>query len=128
MRTVVYTLEEFLVQWPEPPGLTGEGFPPGAQGMVVAVVDEEQHLRAYWPIWTAVHVDGLWIDQGLTAETGAGAVRGLLLGLFATLRESGVARAFAVLPPGTPSLEQGERLGFQRQPGDLYLLQVPPEG
>lgn len=124
--TLAYTVEEFLARWPDPPGDLRRYLDAGADGMIVAVEEETPEgprLWGYWPIWHAVHIDGVWFDPAMKADHPA-APRSLLSGVFATLRHNGVARAFAVLTPESP-IAQADRLGFTRAPGDLYLLRVP---
>lgn len=123
MTTAVLTVSEFFARFPHPPGLA-VALPRTAEGMVVCVLDtphENARLLAYWPIWIATHLDGLWVD---TSEEGpaAGALRSLLEGVFATLDHNGVGTAFALLSEGTLSHQQASRLGFERAPGDLYFL------
>lgn len=124
MQTLVLTIPEFFARFPSPPGMTDEALPRGADGMVVCVLDrdaDDARLLGYWPIWTAIHLDGLWVDTSAEGPA-AGALRSLLQGLFATLDHNGVGTAFAILAEGTLSHEQAARLGFQRAPGDLYFL------
>ena len=124
--TRAYTVQEFLERWPEPPGDLWQYMAGGAEGLIVAVEEktaEGLKLWGYWPIWFAAHIDGVWFDPAMKVDHPA-APRSLLEGVFATLRENGVVRAFAVLTPESP-IAQADRLGFTRAPGDLYLLRVP---
>lgn len=124
--TRAYTVAEFLERWPEPPGDLWQHMAGGAEGLIVAVEEETAEglrLWGYWPIWFAAHIDGVWFDPAMKVDHPA-APRSLLEGVFATLRENGVVRAFAVLTPESP-IAQADRLGFTRAPGDLYLLRVP---
>jgi len=124
--TIAYTVEEFLTRWPDPPGALAKYLAAGAEGMIVAVEEETEagpRLWGYWPIWYAAHIDGVWFDPDMKRDH-PGAPRSLLEGVFATLRHNGVTQVFAVLTPESP-IDQADRLGFTRAPGDLHLLRVP---
>lgn len=118
------TFTEFLERWPNPPGDLAAYAQRGMDGVILAVVADDGTLAGYWPVWHAVHLDGLWLSPDLK-DAGPGTLRSLLLRVFATLHANGVQVACAMLPPDGPSAEQGARLGFLRAPGDLYLLQIP---
>lgn len=118
------TFTEFLERWPEAPGEITRYAARGMDGVVLAISDEAGVLVGYWPVWHAVHLDGLWLSPTLK-EDGPGTLRSLLQRVFATLHANGVSTACAMLPPDGPSAEQAARLGFARAPGDLYLLAIP---
>lgn len=122
MRTVAYSVPEFLVAHPSAPGPIGERW--AARGDVEAVVitveAEDGALLGYWPVWTAVHVDGLWVTPDVRTSPGVG--RSLLEGLSATLHANQIRAVFAVIDPaadGSPDL--ATRAGFVPMPGQLYL-------
>jgi hypothetical protein len=124
--TRAYTVAEFFARYPTPPGELEQYLSAGAEGMIVAVEEETAEgtrLWGYWPIWYAAHIDGVWFDPAMK-QVHPAAPRSLLEGVFATLRHNGVPQVFAVLTPESP-IDQADRLGFTRAPGDLHLLRVP---
>ena len=126
MQLLAFTPAEFFARWPSPPGpLTEQLLHRGADAVILALFDAAGTLHGYWPIWQAVHVDGVWLDPALKgAPEGPAALRSLLDAAFATLQANGVSLAFAVLADDAESLAQAARLGFVRAPGNLYTLKV----
>lgn len=119
MTTHAYQWDEFTAKWPTATGPLGQyrGARPAGDMLIIAV-EADDTLLAYWPIWTTVHLDGLWVDPD--ARQHAGVLRSLLEGVSATLRENAVQGAFAVLDmPEHQAM--AERLGFVEIPGRLYM-------
>lgn len=123
------TPDEFFRYWPSPPGpLTDQLLGRNADAVILVLTESDPSVGApgrllgYWPIWQAVHIDGIWLDP--TTRDHPGALRSLLDAAFATLQSNGVSLAFAVLADDAESLAQAQRLGFVRAPGNLYTLKV----
>ena len=89
----------------------------------IPAVEVDGRIVAYWPAWVAVHVEPLWVDP---AYRGPGIIRVLVETLFGHLREAGVDSAFAILGHADQgvTLHSAIRLGFQRVPGDLYVVDL----
>jgi hypothetical protein len=118
--------EEWWRLLPFEPFVRG-GLPsPDATRIIVAEVDGPGgEIRAFWTITGCVHVEPVWIHPEERKRPGL--VRGLWRQVLETLRENGVVSAFACImdrdaAANTPLVM---RLGFQKLPGDLYLLLVP---
>lgn len=130
MPVLALSPAEFFHLWPSPPGpLAEQTLARNADAVILALytpdltADHQKRLVGYWPIWQAVHIDGIWVDASVKAE-GGGALRSLLEAAFATLQANGVTLAFAMLADDAGSLAQAQRLGFVRAPGNLYTLKV----
>jgi len=129
LHTLALSPDEFRARWPAPPGPLGE-YPliAGSDAVIICLVDPDtQALLGYWPVFQAVHVDGLWLEPALKGQD-PGALRSLLEGVFATLSANQVPVAFVVLADDAGSRTQAERLGFTRAPGNLYMLPIPRSG
>jgi GNAT superfamily N-acetyltransferase len=86
-------------------------------------VEVDGRVVAYWPVWLAVHAEPLWVDP---AHRTPGTIRVLVETLFQHLRDAGVGSAFVVLGHADQqvTLSAALRLGFQRVPGDLYVVDL----
>lgn len=130
MPVLALSPAEFFHLWPTPPGpLADQVLARNADAVILALYTpdladpHQKQLIGYWPIWQAVHIDGIWIDEAVKAAD-PGALRSLLEAAFATLQANGVTLAFAMLADDADSLAQAQRLGFVRAPGNLYTLKV----
>lgn len=124
MQILALSPAEFFARWPTPPGtLTDQLLGRNADAVILTLVDPATDRPVgYWPVWQAVHIDGIWLEPSLKDHPGA--LRSLLTAAFATLQSNGVSLAFAVLADDAESLAQAQRLGFVRAPGHLYTLKV----
>lgn len=101
---------------------------PDATRIIVAEVGGPGgEIRAFWTITGCVHVEPVWIHPEERKRPGL--IRGLWRAVLDTLRENGVKVAFACIldrdaAANTPLVM---RLGFEKLPGDLFMLLVPDE-
>jgi len=94
---------------------------------LIAAVEVDGQLVAYWPVWKAVHAEPLWIAEPYRQSLAVS--RALLAEVDQAVEEMGDPVVFAII--GELDLltngRQASRLGFQRVPGDLYYLIRPPD-
>jgi hypothetical protein len=99
---------------------------PDATRIIVAEVGGPGgEIRAFWTITGCVHVEPMWIHPEERKRPGL--IRGLWREVVETLREHGVVSAFACILDRDAAMNMPyvARLGFQKLPGDLYMLLVP---
>lgn len=100
-----------------------QGLPPPELAVIFVAETTAGEIVGIWSAMTAVHLDGLWVDPAHQATTVAGR---LLKATKGFLRETGVAVAFTMISdPAVMCL--AHKAGFERYPGDLWMIQVPAE-
>jgi hypothetical protein len=82
-------------------------------------------IVAFWMLATQVHVEPLWIHPDYQKRPGV--ARRLWGAVWANLQQAGVRLAFAcIADSAAQNIPLALRAGFQKIPGDLYVLQVTP--
>ena len=99
------------------------GLPDPKRSRVLVGEDHVGKIRAYWFLFSAVHVEPFWIDEEYRKRPSL--IRQLWTRVRNILMETENKVAFAIIEDGA-SLEQNssyvERLGFFHVPGRLYML------
>lgn len=100
------------------------GPPQASNCSVLAMLDEEGKVIAYWTVFAAVHVEPMWIAEHHRGNTGL--VRRLWTAVLQKLKAVGCKTAFATIKydDAMASLPPALRLGFKRYYGDLYTIEV----
>lgn len=96
------------------------------QRALVAAVEVDGTIVAYWPVWRAVHAEPVWVAEAYRKSPVV--IKALLAELEKALDEMGDPVAFAIIGE-TDILTSGRyamRLGFERVPGDLFFLMRQP--
>lgn len=93
--------------------------------MRIIAVEEAGQIIGYWAVAVLVHAEPLWLGE--RARGRPGVVRRLLNGLVALLQRLDCQVAFGVINDKDfdINLPMARRLGFERVPGDLYVIKVP---
>lgn len=93
--------------------------------MRILGVEEHGRLIGYWAVAVLVHAEPLWLDA--PARGRPSVVRKLLTALTSLLQDLECKVAFGVINDRDfdMNLPMARRLGFERVPGDLYVIQVP---
>lgn len=99
--------------------------------MRIACVEVDGRIVAYWVLWTALHLEPLWITDEFRKSPVV--VKHLLLATLDAAEQSGEPAAFAVIEETNLEAvgELATKLGFVQAPGALYylVLRAPqPEG
>lgn len=94
---------------------------------LIAAVEVDGKLVAYWPVWRAVHAEPLWVTE--EARKSPAVIRGILDQVEAAMTEMGDPLIFAVIGDQDilTSGRYAMRLGFERVPGDLFVLYRKPQ-
>ena len=118
--------EEWPRLAPYPPFNRGLPNPEHSRIIVAELGGPGGELVAYWGIFTAVHVEPLWIHPDHRRRPGL--IRRLWLTVRQTLLDSGVLTAFAAIADrdAAQNIPLAMRIGFDRFAGDLYFVQLQP--
>lgn len=83
-------------------------------------------LVAFWGMFSAVHVEPLWIHPDHRKRPGL--IRRLWLTVRQTLLDLGIHTAFAAIADrdAAQNVPLAMRIGFDRFSGDLYFVQLQP--
>jgi hypothetical protein len=117
-----------LIEQPENPlvaQLRVTGMPdPGATRIVV--VERDGQIVASWMIFAAIHAEPVYVN--VDART-PGVIKALLEQTVEALQEEKVTIAFGVIADVDllVNAPMAHRLGFQKAPGELYFIRVPPK-
>jgi hypothetical protein len=100
---------------------------PNPEHTVVNVVEEDGRVVAYWPTFNAVHAEPLWIAE--THRHRREVTIALVEQVMETLQGCGVPVAFGIIADVDLiiNLPMAKKLGFQKAPGELYFITVPPK-
>jgi ribosomal protein S18 acetylase RimI-like enzyme len=100
---------------------------PSEEHSRIIVAEQGGAIIAYWGIFTAIHVEPLWIHPDHRRRPGL--VRRLWGSVVATLQGAGIRTAFACIADAdaAQNVPLALRRGFERMPGDLYFVHVDPE-
>lgn len=90
--------------------------------MKIAVVEVDGVIVAYWVLWTALHLEPLWITEEFRKSPSV--VKHLFLATMNAAEATGEPAAFAVIEETNLEAvgELATRLGFAPAPGALYYL------
>ena len=96
--------------------------------MRITAVEQDGRIVAYWCASMLVHAEPLWIAP--EARGRPIVVRKLLQGLIAILQDLGCQVAFGVIADADfdVNLPMARRMGFEKVPGDTYVIHVPQKG
>ena len=88
------------------------------------MAEQEGTIVAYWGIFTAIHIEPLWIHPDYRSR--AGLVRRLWTEVTATLQAANVRTAFACIADvdAAKNVPLALRHGFTRIQGDLYFVRI----
>ena len=80
----------------------------------------------YWMVLTCVHAEPIWIKDEHRKRPGL--IRRLWGAVWQVLQENDVQIAFACITDkdAASNVPLAMRLGFEKVPGDLYYIRVPP--
>lgn len=97
---------------------------PAPEHSRIIVAEQEGTIVAYWGLFSAIHVEPLWIHPDHRKRPGL--VRRLWLAVVETLRGAGVRTAFACIADvdAAQNVPLALRHGFVRIQGDLYFVQI----
>lgn len=97
---------------------------PSPEHSRIIVAEQEGVIVAFWGLFTAVHVEPLWIREDHRQRPGL--VRRLWAAVVTTLRSAQVGTAFACIADADAArnIPLALRHGFARVPGDLYVVRV----
>lgn len=89
---------------------------------LVAVVEVDGRIVAYWPVWQAVHAEPLWVTEA--ARNNPAVIRGILDQVEVAIDQFGDPLIFAIIEEGNEltSGAYASRLGFEKVPGELWVL------
>lgn len=108
---------------PLPQWLQGK-LPPAESTVITVIEDAEGKIRGYWVIFSAVHLEPLYLDEAVRHHPKA-AVE-LMREVGENLKEYGVTAAFGII--GDADLEtvapMAQRAGFEQLPGTLYAIRL----
>lgn len=96
--------------------------------MRITAVEEDGRIIAYWCAAMLVHAEPLWIAP--EARSRPIVVKKLLQGLIEILQDLGCQVAFGIISDVDfdVNLPMARRLGFEKVPGDTYVIHVPQKG
>ena len=89
---------------------------------LIAAVEVDGKIVAYWPVWRAVHAEPLWVAE--SHRRNPAVIRGILDQVEQAMDQMGDPLVFAVIGD-QDILSSGHyamRLGYERVPGDLFVL------
>lgn len=88
----------------------------------VAVVEIDGRIVAYWPVWQAVHAEPLWVAEDYRKSPAV--IRGILDQVEVAMDQFGDPLIFAIIEDGNEltSGAYAQRLGFEKVPGELWVL------
>lgn len=96
--------------------------------MIVAVVEVDGRIVAYWVIWKALHVEPLWVEEAYRKHPAV--IKGIVEAMQEGVVLTGEPSAFCVIEQENAEVvaQYATRLGFVPAPGSLYyLVPVPQE-
>lgn len=107
-----------------PYDLTGPDFDPDFT-LVLVVEDTHQDglVVGSWVMLNAVHLEGFHVAEH--ARHTVGIIVALFVGMMETLKR-GKIKAAVTIAQDPVIAKMAEEVGFQRIPGDLYQIRVPP--
>lgn len=94
----------------------------GNSQVVVLESDDGSTILAYWPIWVAVHLEPLWLDESVRKNPAAG--KQLVEAMRQQLQANRITTAFAIIgfDDVMTHVPLAARLGFKRMAGDLFFV------
>lgn len=94
---------------------------------IVAAVEVDGKVVAYWPVWKAVHAEPLWVHPD--ARNNPAVIRGILDQVELAMDEMGDPVIFAIIEDAEmlTSGAYAKRLGYQQVPGSLFMLFRQPK-
>lgn len=111
-------------EWERLIGLTfAEHGLPDPDLTTVVVVEQGDRIVGVWVAMTAVHLEGLWVDPAHQGTTVAGR---LLRQMREFLQTHGITISFTIIAD-PQVMVLAHKAGFTRYPGDLWVLQLPPQ-
>lgn len=89
---------------------------------LLAVVEVDGKIVAYWPVWQAIHAEPLWVTE--EQRHNPAVIRGILDQVEQAMIQANDPIIFAIIGEADllTSGRYAKRLGFTRVPGDLYVL------
>lgn len=99
---------------------------PDPSHWLIVVVERDGAVIASCALFDSVHWDAFEING--EARKNPAVFGALLNGALNVLQQQGVRGVHITIPDGQPELESiGQRLGFVKANGQLYILAVPPK-
>jgi hypothetical protein len=94
---------------------------------LLAVVEVDGQIVAYWPVWQATHAEPLWVAEAQRHNPAV--IRAILAQVEQAMAILHDPLIFAIIGDADllGSGHYAMRLGFTRVPGDLFVLQRTPE-
>lgn len=92
------------------------------KSMIVAAVEVDGVIVAYWVVWRALHVEPLWVTEAYRKHPAV--IKGIVEAMQDAVALTGEPSAFCVIEPENAAVvgQYATRLGFLPAEGSLYYL------